>query len=243
MDEHSLHSPFFFDLYTQTIKGGSDKGAFDTIEQLRSKLRSDNRSIEVADFGAGSSHAKGSRRQISEIAKTSLSEQKYSLLYRKILDRFNCQSILELGSSLGINTLYLASRKGCHVTTFEGSPSLAETAQKLFVATEAVNISVIPGNIDHTLPEFLRSTDKIDFAFLDANHRYEPTLDYFRGIIEKVHPRSVIVVDDIHHSGQMERAWMDIQRNPSVYGTADLYRCGLVFFDPSLNHQHYVLQF
>ena len=169
--------------------------------------------------------------------------QKYSLLYRRIVDRFNCENILELGTSLGINTLYLASRKGGHVTTFEGSPSIAQTASEIFVNAGAGNISVIPGNIDSTLPEFLRTAEKIDFAFLDANHRYEPTLNYFHGIIQKVHRDSVIVIDDIHYSAEMERAWIDIQDHPSVYGTADLFRCGLIFFDPSLNYQHHVLQF
>lgn len=243
MDEHSLHSPFFFDLYTKTIKGASDTHEFGSIENLRSNLLSDDRSIEVADFGSGSSHIKGSSRQISKIAATSLSPQKYSLLYRRILDRFNCQNILDLGTSLGINTLYLASCKGCRVSTFEGSPSIAEAAQKLFASAGANNIVVIPGDIDRTLPEFLRASEKIDFAFLDANHRYEPTLNYFHGIVQKVHQHSVIVADDIHHSAEMERAWMDIQHHTSVYGTADLFRCGLIFFDPSLNRQHHVLQF
>lgn len=243
VDEHSLHSPFFFDLYTNTIKDASDTSLFDSIEQLRIKLLSDDRSVEIVDFGSGSSHVKGSRRRISQIAKTSLSPQKYSLLYQRILDRFNCQNILELGTCLGINTLYLSLREGCRVSTFEGSPFLAEIAQESFMASGATNISVIPGNIDHTLAEFLRTAEQIDFAFLDANHRYEPTLTYFNGIIQKIHHNSVVVLDDIHHSSEMERAWADILNHPSVYGTADLYRCGLIFFDPSLNYQHHVLQF
>jgi predicted O-methyltransferase YrrM len=243
VDEHSLHSPFFFELYTTTLKGLPDADSFDTIERFRSKFLSANQCIDVVDFGSGSSLANVSSRRISKIAATSLSPKKYSQLYRRILDRFNCQNILELGTSLGINTLYLASRKGCSVNTFEGSPSLAEAAQKLFHSAGVNNVEVIPGNIDETLPEFIQTAERIDFAFLDANHRYEPTLKYFYAIIRRVHQHSVMVLDDIHYSGEMERAWREIQHHPSVYGTADIYRCGLVFFDPSLNRQNHVLQF
>lgn len=243
VNEHSLHSPFFFDLYIKTLKDLPDVDTFDAIEKFRSRLLSENRSIEVVDFGSGSTRENVSRRKIRRIAATSLSPKKYSQLYRRILDRFHCQNILELGTSFGINTLYLASCKGCSVNTFEGSPSLAETAQKLFHSAGVNNIQVISGNIDHTLPEFLQTAERIDFAFLDANHRYEPTLQYFHAIIQKVHQHSVMVLDDIHYSGEMERAWRKIQHHPSVYGTVDVYRCGLVFFDPSLNHQNHVLQF
>jgi predicted O-methyltransferase YrrM len=241
VDEHSLHSPFFFELYTKTIKGRTTDSQ--SIEQLRQKLLSDNRRIEVTDFGSGSSYSGGWKRRICRIAGTSLSPKKYTQLYQRIIDRFHCENILELGTSLGINTLYLASHATSSVTTFEGSPAIAEIAKALFVAAEANNITIVTGDIDHTLPEHLAVVEKIDFAFMDANHRYTPTLNYFDKLLQKVHEQSVVVLDDIHYSLEMENAWTDIRHHPRVYATADLFRCGLVFFDPSLNRQHHVLQF
>lgn len=243
VDEHSLHSPFFFDFYTKTLKTEVIDLKLAHIEELRLKLLSDDRSIEVTDLGSGSTHFISSRRKISDIAGTSLSPRKFSLLYRKIIRRFNCQNLLELGTSFGINTLYLASAKESNVITFEGSPAIAETAQALFDGARADNITLIIGNIDQTLPFHLQSIEKIDFAFLDAHHRYEPTLQYFNGLILKIHEDSVIVLDDIHYSPEMEKAWKEIQTHQRVYATADLYRCGIVFFNPSLNKQHVVLQF
>ena len=54
---------------------------------------------------------------------------------------------------------------------------------------------------------------------------------------------SILVLDDIHYSPEMERAWNALARSRAVYTSIDLYRCGLVFFNPSLTKQNVVLQF
>jgi predicted O-methyltransferase YrrM len=139
--------------------------------------------------------------------------------------------------------LYLAKNPDVFVTTFEGSRTIAETARITFEFAKAENIKLIEGNIDSTLPDFLQSSGKIDFVFMDANHRYEPTLKYFNLLLHKTHPLSIIVVDDIHYSREMEKAWNYLRHHSLVYGSVDIYRCGLLFLDPSLNKQHVVLQF
>lgn len=243
VDEHSLHSPFFFDLYTKTLQAKDVTIDLTQIEELRIGLLRDDRTIEVTDYGSGSAHFRSSKRKISDIARTSLSPQKYSLLYLSIIHRLNCKNLLELGTSLGINALYLSTVKESNVITFEGSNAIAAVAQSLFDTFSATNITLITGNIDHTLPSQISSIANIDFAFLDAHHRYRPTLQYFNSLMQKIHERSVVVLDDIHHSPEMEKAWKEIKAHERVHATADLYRCGIVFFDPSLNKQHVVLQF
>jgi predicted O-methyltransferase YrrM len=150
---------------------------------------------------------------------------------------------VELGTSLGLNTLYLGLSPSTLVRTFEGSESIAGIAIDLFKTASAGNIRLISGNIDTTLPVEMQGTDVVDFALIDANHRYEPTLKYFNLLASKVSPRSIIALDDIHSSAEMERAWNTVKVDPRVYATADLYRCGFVFFDPSLDKQHVVLRF
>ncbi|HEY8935221.1 MAG TPA: class I SAM-dependent methyltransferase [Cyclobacteriaceae bacterium] len=181
-------------------------------------------------------------RKISEIAKTSLSPQSLSILYSKIIDHYNAKNVVELGTSLGVNTLYLASGKKARVTTFEGSSAIGDIATLTFEFAKATNINLLLGNIENTLPAFIQSTGKIDVAFIDANHRYEPTKRYFDWLAKKTHSQSVIILDDIYFSPEMEKAWNEIKKHNLVYTTIDLYRCGLVFFDPSLNKQHVVLQ-
>jgi predicted O-methyltransferase YrrM len=242
VDEHSLHSPFFFDFFTKVVKQNPTT-ANNQFEELRKKLKQDNREIDAEDFGSGSQHHSGNKRKISNIASTSLSTAKFASLYQRVIKNYNAKNIIELGTSLGINTLYLAQHENTKVTTFEGSPAIAELARITFEFSQAKNITVIEGNIDTTLSNYLQTVGKVDFVFMDANHRYEPTMRYFDWLIHKVHIKSIIVVDDIHYSPDMERAWNAMKAHTMVYGSTDLYRSGLLFFDPSLNKQHVVLQF
>jgi predicted O-methyltransferase YrrM len=241
VDEHSLHSPFFFDFQRNVVKQKPKKES--AFENLRAKLKNDKREITIQDLGAGPRYGSSRSRKISEIAATTLSSQKYASLYGRIIKSYNAKNIVELGTSLGINTLYLAESDTVKVKTFEGAPAIADIARTTFEFANAKNITIIEGNIDATLPEFLNTTNKIDFVFMDANHRYEPTLKYFDWLLRKIHTQSIIVIDDIHYSPEMEKAWHTIQHHTMVYGSADLYRCGILFFDPSLNKQHVILQF
>jgi len=241
VNAHSLHSPFLFDLHTDVIQNRDRQQYSENIEAIRRGLLLDEREIEVLDFGSGASTGKGSRRKISEIARTSLSPAKYSQLYARLIQRYHCMHILELGTSLGINTLYLASDAQSTVHTFEGSPSIAAVAKTNFDRTP--NINLVIGEIERTLPQILSAIESLDFVFIDANHRFIPTLKYFDMLIRKIHSESIVVLDDIHYSPEMEKAWKEIKEHPRVSVTVDIFRCGIVFFNGALGRQHVVLEF
>jgi predicted O-methyltransferase YrrM len=241
MDEHSLHSPFLFDLYTKVIKIEQD--GIPEIEKLRVSLLKTRSQITVEDLGAGSKHFTNSKRAINDIADTSLSDLRFSLLYLRFAQHIDAKNIIELGTSLGINTLYLAQKKNAKVFTFEGSESIAEVAQDTFEFAAAKNIELIKGNIDSTLYSNLSRMPKADLVFMDANHQYDPTIKYFEWLLMKIQHKSIVILDDIHGSPGMEKAWKELCNHDLVYTSIDLYRCGILFFDPSLTKQHVVLQF
>lgn len=241
VNEHSLHSPFLYDLYEKVIK--AEAGSFPDVENLRDKLLDDHREIEVTDLGAGSKHTHNRNRMISEIARNSLSEEKFSSLYYRLAQYGKAKNIIELGTSLGINTLYLARTREAKVFTFEGSKSIADIAEISFEFGSAKNIELIRGNIDQTLYSNLSRMPKADLVFMDANHQYVPTKKYFEWLLMKIHHKSILILDDIHDNPGMERAWRELRQHDLVYVSIDLYRCGILFFDPSLNKQHVVLQF
>ncbi|MEJ7645429.1 MAG: class I SAM-dependent methyltransferase [Chryseolinea sp.] len=213
------------------------------IENLRLQLHSTPDIIDVVDLGAASQRFNSSSRRVRDIARSSLSPKKQSILYRNLIRYAHAKEVLELGTSLGINTLYMASANPqANIKTLEGSPAIAAIAQKNFDFLKFRNISLVAGNIDETLKAVVDKIDNLDIAFIDANHRYGPTLSYFETLLRKTHDGSIVILDDIHYSPEMERAWKAIKVHPKVFATADLYRCGLVFFDPSLAKQHFVLQ-
>ena len=240
VDEHSIHSPYFFDFYNQVVKKDNpNDGRFAGIEDLRRKLLSNQTQLKITDIGAQSTHFKTDTRTIAQVAATSLCSPKYCRLLSRILEHQKATEVLELGTSMGLTTLYLALNSSVNVTTFEGNSAMVNIALTHFESFEKSNIHLIEGNIDTTLEQYLQKPSRLDFVFMDANHRYEPTIRYFNLLTRRMAPKGIIVMDDIYHSPEMTKAWRELLEHELVYGSADLFRFGILFFDPALNRQHY----
>jgi len=241
VDQHSIHSPYFFDFYNNVVRAKDQEHApFSEIEKVRTTLLSRSTEIQITDLGAGSKTMRGPGIKLADIARVSASSPGYASLYFRIAAYAEAKNIVELGTSLGLTTLYLSRVKEAHITTFEGSHALANVALTHFEYFETKNIRLIEGDLKTTLPDFLQNPSKINFVFMDANHRYAPTLQYFEWIIRRLDEKSVMVVDDIHWSSEMEKAWNEMKKHPVVYGSVDLFQCGILFFEPGLNRQHFV---
>ena len=89
----------------------------------------------------------------------------------------------------------------------------------------------------------LKDLGQLDLLFLDANHRYQATLTYFNTSLKFIHKRSVMIIDDIHWSSQMTKAWNEIIQNQRVTLSLDLFQAGVLFFDPELKKEHLLLEF
>jgi predicted O-methyltransferase YrrM len=239
VDEHSIHSPFFFDFYEKVIRNKKKIPGFEEIETVRARLLQSTLEIDVKDLGALSPHFKREKRLLSKVVATSISPIELCELFCRIIQYQQATTLVELGTSAGITTLYLARAKNAQVTTFEGNKDMIEVARTHFELFETKNIRLIEGNLDNTLPDFIQNPAKIHFALMDANHRYEPTIRYFTLLSKRMSEKGVIVIDDINHSEEMARVWKELRRHDLVYGSVDLFRCGILFFDTALNRQHY----
>ena len=239
-----IHSPFVFDLYTKVILSKKDFYAFDQILAIRKMLLKNETKIKVSDFGAGSHINNDNEKSIKSIAKNAAKSDRIGQLLFKLLDHIQPKNALELGTSLGISTLYqcLAS-KNTKWTTMEGCPETAKVAQKIFASVKAENVKVVVGDFALTLPETVASYTTLDYIFFDGNHRKQPTLDYFKICLEKVNEGSLFIFDDIHWSAEMEEAWEEIKNHPQVTVTIDLFWIGLVFFKKNQEKEHFVLKF
>ncbi|MBD2700723.1 class I SAM-dependent methyltransferase [Spirosoma sp. BT702] len=246
-DEHSLHSPFLFSLYTQIIRAKqAPHPFFASVQQLRKILRNSRQFITVTDLGAGSRVNTSRQRSIGDIARNSQKPDRFGRLLFRLIQRFEAKIILDLGTSFGLTTAYLAEAtksSGGQVTTFEGCPEIASIARQNFEQLSIENVNVVIGNLDETLTSHVAATQPVDFVFFDANHRYEPTVRYFETCLTKIHNDTVFVFDDIHWSDEMEQAWAYIKAHPSVSVTIDLFWVGLVFFRREQPRQDFVLRF
>lgn len=243
-NEHGVHSPFVFELYTRVIKASDPYYIFPEIEACRNLLLLSAEEIVVEDMGAGSKVNLSRKRKVKDIARHSLKNTRTAQLLFRLVNYFNPQVIVELGTSLGISTLYLASpNENASVYTFEGCPQTLAVAQKSFKHFGYTHIVSVAGNIDQALPEQVAVIPQLDFVFFDANHRLTPTLNYFNTCLAKSHPQSVFVFDDIYWSSEMAEAWKQIKAHPQVMLTIDLFYVGLVFFRKEQPKQHFKLRF
>ena len=243
-NEHSLHSPFVFELYTKIIQAKTTFPVFEQIELLRKNLLMNSDIIEITDFGAGSRIYKTNQRKISQIAKSAEKNPKFGKLLFRLIHYFKPKTIFDLGTSLGITTIYESKAyDNSKILTFEGCPATAKIAKQNFEKLDCNNISLIVGNIDETLPAALSKINQLDFAFFDANHRYEPTIRYFEMCLAKAKEESIFVFDDIHWSNEMHEAWQYVRNHKEVMISIDLFYVGLVFFRKNQPKQDFVLRF
>jgi predicted O-methyltransferase YrrM len=257
-NEHGLHSPFVFDLYLNIIKKDTISPDFAKIEAIRQQMLQSREQIHVTDYGAGSKVNASPVREVRDVAQNSKKSARLGRLFYRLIQQFDYEYIFDLGTSLGLTTLYLAANPKSKVITFEGCPETAKVARRNFEQFavgspqsavhshqsrgEPSKIEIVVGNLDEVLVEQVDTIPKIDFAFFDANHRYEPTMRYFETCLQKAHNDSLFVFDDIHWSAEMETAWAYIKAHPSVTVTIDLFAVGLVFFRKQQPKQDFVLR-
>jgi predicted O-methyltransferase YrrM len=244
---HGLHSPFVFGLYTTVICHDGQYRAYPRVEARRQSLLASTQELEVCDFGAGSRvvGAATRRRAVRDIARHAAKPPRLAQLLFRLVNHFRPATVLELGTSLGLTTAYLAlADSQTQVITFEGCPATAAVARETFAHLSLTNVRLVEGNLDETLPATLAALPQsLDFVFFDGNHRYEPTLRYFEQCLAKAHENSVFVLDDIHWSAEMEQAWEAIKAHPAVTVTVDLFYVGLVFFRKKQPRQDFWLRY
>ena len=243
---HGTHSPFVYHLYEDVIADKRTYYAYEEIESLRASLLLSNESIEVTDLGAGSISGLSNKRKrkIKNIALSSAKQPKYGQLLFRLVNHFKPETIIELGTSLGLSSLYLAkANSNTKLVTLEGCEQTADVAKRNFRKLKVENIELIQGNFNQTLNEALQKTGKADFVFFDGNHRKSPTLSYFNDCLPFITNESVFIFDDIHWSAEMEDAWKEIQLHPRVKVTIDLFAFGLVFFRREQAKEDFVMRY
>jgi predicted O-methyltransferase YrrM len=237
---YGVHSPFMFQFTRYVLCEKHPYYIFASIENLRENLKKDNRVIDVTDFGTGVN----GNRTVADIAKQSLKSPKQGQLFFRIANYFKARNVLELGTSLGITTSYLASSSSTlKCVSLEGCPETAKIACENFRKLGLKNIEVIVGNINITLEQVLDETDQLDLIFIDANHRSEAVLEYFKLCLPKIGKQTVLIIDDIYWSEDMENAWQVIKNHSRVASTIDLFHMGIVFFNTDLHKKHYLMRY
>lgn len=240
---HGIHSPFIFNLVSRVFRNKTDSVVVCSIEKVRKKLIANHGSIKVNDLGSGKEKQITNIRKVSDIARYSPVPPKYGQLLSNLASEFGKPMIVELGTSFGISTMYLAAGSPESVVyTIEGSDEIAGIATTNFAESGLKNIKVLTGSFDEMLPVVVETGIKPGLVFIDGDHRKEPVLRYFGKIAQWSDSDTVIVIDDIYYSKEMEEAWNEIKLNEKVSVTVDIFRMGIVFFRKGINSNNYIVR-
>jgi len=242
---HGMHSPFVFQFILHVLNNKSNYHSPQGIEEFRKQLFQDQRILQIEDLGAGSRVACTKQRSVQQLAKSALKPKKYAQLLFRLAKHYQPRNVLELGTSLGITTSYLsAANPNASIITIEGTKEVAEIAKEIFLKLRLNNIQLLHGNFDTVLPSVINQQSSIDLAYIDGNHRYEPTISYFKQLLTNTNNDSILVFDDIHWSEEMEKAWEEIKAHSSVKCTVDIFFLGFVFFRSEFKtKQHFSIRF
>jgi hypothetical protein len=259
---HGIHSPYLFGFIHETVFNASRTGVPGEIVRVHRELRKDRTLIPSGSFGAGPVGDRSAERRVSSFVRNSSVSGRYGALLYRIARWFKPEMIIELGTGLGVSTLYLSA--GCpqaRLHTIEGNRERAEFAAALIKRCSLRNVKVHTGEMDVELERLLAGpgggTGQPDpgaegeaagrgirlLAFVDGNHRYGPTIANVRRLVAAAGEEAVIVLDDIYWSKGMFAAWREVASWPWVRVTIDLFHAGILLLRRDLNKEHMKIKF
>jgi len=241
----SFHSPFLFNLFIFCCNEKNDNGIFRPIEIQRKKFLQSQEIITRKDFGAGPLHSYLKHEQkIPDIARHALSLPFQCRFLSRLAQYTNAKIILELGTSLGISGAYLAGgRNEAMLITVEGDPALATKAKIMFDQLKLENVRIVQSTFEDYISTGPRDLTSIDLLFIDGNHRSHALISYFYALKHLYRPNTIIIVDDIYWSTDMQNGWRHLIALPEITQSVDCYHFGLLFFNPDfLTRENHIIK-
>jgi len=232
-----LHSPFIFELSNHIFESINQQES-SLISNFRQFLTSNTSIISLQDKDGSCFSTSVSTRY----KKTSISSV-YGKILRGLQEFMKAKNVLELGTSLGVSTLYFETNLS-HIDTIDLNDigkkivsEFSETQNTIFS-----NITFRIGNFETKLPEYLEEKKTVDFVFIDGDHTYESTIKNTHTIIPFLSKNSCIVLDDIRWNEAMYAAWNELKSNSNFNYTIDFGRIGVLMkINNHAPKQHFIL--
>ena len=219
-----------------------EKFDYSLAENAYAQFRKNRDNIIVTTFGAKGGKTKDVK--ISALARKSSSKGKYGRLLQRTANFLQPRKILELGTSLGVGTLYLsAGSPDSKIITVEGCTQTYNIARENFTNSNVNNIEAINSGFDEILEQIVADNQDIDLVYIDGNHTYKATLYYYELFSSRLENGAVLFFDDINWSKGMSKAWREIVKDSKSIVTIETARMGIVFLNSKLTPKHYCTRF
>lgn len=244
---YNLHSPFLYKLYQHVFQPAWHNADPDGIRRYRQQLGNDHQVLKKTELG-NRRPASRPLKVRKEAARITI-PPRYGRLMAYMLDYLGHQYVVELGTGLAVGTAYLnhglRNTPNAQLHTLEGCADTLRVVHEHWPAMGLTDPEPTfhQGDALEQLPEVIEALPSIDLALVDANHRRSAVTAYLKTLMPAMAPTGVVILDDIHWSADMNRAWQECQADGRVRLTLDLYRLGIAFLDQSLTPTHLKLRF
>ncbi|HPD95256.1 MAG: class I SAM-dependent methyltransferase [Bacteroidales bacterium] len=242
---YGIHSPFLYSLYVEVIEPSRHEPIFEKAEKYRKEMINCGLSVFIRHLGETIQNGySGQEIKLAYVARHVAVPMHLGRLLYRLVSHVKPATVLELGTSVGISSIYMAlADSNAQIHTIEGNETILDLASNRFRQLGLNNIKTYSGEFDVTLPKLLSKLQTIDFVFIDGDHKGDSLLRYIQLIQPKLTKDSVVVIDDIRWSRDMERAWNKIRSSNDVTLSLDLFRCGVLFFREGIVKQHFYLRY
>ncbi|MCK4881074.1 MAG: class I SAM-dependent methyltransferase [Bacteroidales bacterium] len=218
---HGIHSPYLFEFVNRVLFNSEGVKLPPSILNEHRKLRSE-----------------------SAFVRSSSVSRRFGFLLYRITRWFHPEMIIELGTGVGISTIYLSSGSPeTPLHSIEGDRERAALAAQLICRCCPGPVSIHWGKMEEKLEHISTLIPQRFVAFVDGNHHYEPTVTYVRKLMERAGDESVIVMDDIYWSRGMQRAWKEVVSWPEVRVSIDLFHMGILLLRKDLHKAEIKIKF
>ena len=232
---HGVHSPFAYNFITNVIEEKLPYYIFEDIERKRRKLLACKDVIKFVN-------PKGvlKEKTISEITSSETQSNRYGALLFRFVNFLQCKSVLQIGASTGIMTLYMAApRKDMQCVVLEDREELIPVIQNQSDSLNLNNVKIEYGEYTSTLCRVLQNQNYFDMVFL--NTARNPVLT--QKILDTHIKTRFLVIDGIRKNKNMKDLWQTVTNNPQAKITIDLYYLGIALFEEKFYKKHYKAHF
>ena len=213
------------------------------FDSVLASVKVSDEKLAIEDIGDDSVCFNNTFRKVSDLVAISSVPSKYGKLLFRMVRYYKPASIVELGTSIGISTVYLAKGETkSKILTIEGNNTLSNFASGLFSIYNLKNIDIQNSDFDEVIDDLSVQFSTPGLVFIDGNHKYEPTMKYYKHFIERMN-EGMIIIDDIYWSAGMRHAWKEIIKETNEYVTIDLYRMGIILIRKLITPGHYIVRF
>ncbi|HON17971.1 MAG TPA: class I SAM-dependent methyltransferase [Salinivirgaceae bacterium] len=236
---HGIHSPLIFRFIENVLR----KKSISEIERqnitIFKQLSADKTPLEIEPQGALKAKK---TTTIGQLAQKSTTRTRYRFLLGHIAQFYEFETVIELGTSLGITAHLLSKSTKGTVTTVEGSETLAKLASNNLKKWNCNNCQVIHSDFDAFISQ-LKPLSNPALVYLDGNHTFDATIRYYSMFRNLLLPGSILVIGDIYWSPEMKKAWDSICQISENRYTVDLFGIGLCFFHTKAAGNHFIIAY